>query len=76
MKMITYCVKGIKIVFYHNMLWFYDNSEAKSVLNKATICLLKIGKNIDDIVDFIDKKEFWIVKKMRMFFYNSFCRPT
>ncbi|MBU5440127.1 hypothetical protein KQI42_19220 [Tissierella sp. MSJ-40] len=32
----------------------------KNELKKATFYPLKIGKNIDDIVDFKDKKEFWL----------------
>jgi hypothetical protein len=42
--MMTIVVKGIKNSILYNMLWFWDNSEAKNGLNKVAFLPFKIEK--------------------------------
>jgi hypothetical protein len=53
---------GQKIDFGHKMLWFESNFGTKNERKNAVFCPLKIGENIDDIVDIFIK--FWGVNEL------------
>lgn len=47
---------------YNNegVLWFEDCFKVRNGLEKPLFTPIKIGKNIDNIVDFKDEKAFWV----------------